>query len=222
VGGNASNADGGYLSSASGIGDAKIIGRYFGFAEQKDWGFQFGMKLPTGGRNQTGTSYNGTGPTPVDPGLQLGTGSTDLIGGIYQFGYINDSDSWGYFAQAQYQAAVMVQSVPNSLVGLNGSTGGTYRPGNAVNLNLGINYQGFDQWVPTLQLNVLNKKVDSGTASDTLSTGGTLAYLTPGALYNLTDKTQVYVNVQLPVYQNVNGYQLVPAYIASMGVRVRF
>jgi outer membrane receptor for monomeric catechols len=89
-------------------------------------------------------------------------------------------------------------------------------------VNLGVNYQGFDSWVPTLQLNVINKTADSGTAADTWATGGTLAYLTPGLLYRLTDKSQVYVNVQLPVYQNVNGIQLVPSYIASMGVRVHF
>jgi len=41
-------------------------------------------------------------------------------------------------------------------------------------------------------------------------------------LYRVTDQTQLYANLQLPVYQNVNGIQLVPSYIASMGVRVYF
>ena len=219
---SASGSDNAYSSKSAGIGDMKIIGRYFGFAEQKDWGFQFGVKLPTGARNQTGALSNGGGSVLIDPGLQAGTGSTDLIAGIYKFGYINDSDDWGYFAQAQYQAAVMVQSVPTNAPSPDGSYGGTYRPGNAANVNIGINYQGFEKWVPTLQLNVLNKTADSGTAADTWATGGTLAYLTPGVLYRLTEKTQVYANVQLPVYQNVNGIQLVPSYIASMGVRVHF
>ena len=214
--------NGAYSSKTSGIGDMKIIGRYFGLSEQKDWGFQYGVKLPTGSRNQTGSLADGSGLVAVDPGLQAGTGSTDLIAGIYKFGFINDSDNWGYFAQAQYQAAVMVQSVPGSLVSAGYSAGGTYRPGNAANVNLGINYQAFEKWVPTLQLNIINKTADSGTAADTWATGGTLAYLTPGLLYRLTDATQVYANVQLPVYQNVNGIQLVPSYIASMGVRVSF
>jgi hypothetical protein len=64
--------------------------------------------------------------------------------------------------------------------------------------------------------------VDSGTAADTYATGGTLAYLTPGLLYRLTEKTQIYANVQLPIYQNVNGIQIVPSYIFSTGVRVQF
>jgi hypothetical protein len=214
--------EGAYSSKTAGIGDMKIIGRYFGFAEQKDWGFQFGVKLPTGSRNQTGALADGSGAIAVDPGLQAGTGSTDLIGGIYKFGLIGNSDNWGYFAQAQYQAAVIVQSIPGSLVSAGYSPGGTYRPGNAANFNLGLNYQNLDKWVPTLQLNVINKTADSGTAADTFATGGTLAYLTPGLLYRLTERTQVYANVQLPVYQNVNGIQLTPSYIASTGVRVAF
>jgi hypothetical protein len=213
--------DGAYSSKTAGIGDIKIIGRYFGFAEQKDWGLQYGVKLPTGARNQTGSLVVG-GQTIVDPGLQAGTGSTDLIVGAYKFGYIGASDNWGYFAQLQYQAAVMVQSVPTNAPNPDGVYGGTYRPGNSANMNLGINYQAFEKWVPTLQLNLLNKRVDSGTAADTYATGGTLAYLTPGLLYRATEKTQVYANIQLPVYQNMNGIQLVPSYIASMGVRVSF
>jgi hypothetical protein len=219
----------GYSSKGSGIGDIKLIGRYFGFSEQKDWGLQFGVKLPTGSNSQSAVANSG-GTVAVDPGLQRGSGSTDLIGGIYKFGFVNDSENWGYFAQAQYQAAVIVTNVPNSLVGLSSgpsdaptmSTGGSYRPGNSLNVNIGVNYQGFEKWVPTLQLNVINKRADSGTAADTWATGGTLAYLTPGVLYRLTEQTQVYANLQLPVYQNVNGIQLTPSYIASMGIRVHF
>lgn len=228
-GGGYPTGENGYSSKAAGIGDVKIIGRYFGFSEQKDWGLQFGVKLPTGNNSQRANA-NAGGLVAVDPGLQLGSGSTDLIVGIYKFGYVNNSDNWGYFAQAQYQAAVITSNVPSSLVGLSSgpsgaetvTTGGSYRPGNSLNVNLGINYQGFNNWVPTLQLNVINKARDTGTAADTWATGGTLAYLTPGILYRVTEKTQVYANVQLPVYQNVNGIQLVPAFIASIGMRVSF
>ena len=219
---NASNpSSNGYLSQASGVGDMKIIGRYFGFAEQKDWGFQLGLKLPTGSNSQTVVN-NGGALQGVDPGLQLGTGSTDVILGVYQFGYIPNTENWGYFANIQYQATIKPTDVPVTIAQLNTPGVSSYRPGNAANLNLGLNYQGFERLVPTLQVNMLNKKVDSGTAADTLSTGGVLAYLTPGALYNLTDQTQLYANVQLPIYQNVNGYQLVPSFVASVGVRVHF
>lgn len=208
-GGPPVQSDGAYNSKSAGIGDMKIIGRYFGLAEQKDWGFQYGVKLPTGVRNQTGNLAIG-GQAMIDPGLQSGTGSTDLIVGTYTFGYISANDNWGYFAQLQYQAAVMVQPVPSNVPNPDGVYGGTYRPGNSTNINIGINYQAFEKWVPTLQLNMLNKQADSGTVADTYATGGTLTYLTPGVLYRVTEKTQVYTNVQLPIYQNVNGIQIVP------------
>ena len=108
----AANADGtgggwptgknGYTSQASGFGDIKIIGRYFGMAEQKDWGVQLGVKLPTGNNSQTTMGNNGS-LVSVDPGLQLGTGSTDVIAGIYKFGFIPKTEDWGYFANAQYR-----------------------------------------------------------------------------------------------------------------------
>ena len=214
----------GYSSQANGFGDMKIIGRYFGFAEQKDWGFQFGVKLPTGSNNQTAVGNNNGNIVAVDPGLQLGTGSTDAIIGVYKFGIIPKTEDWGYFGNVQYQATVKPTNVPSTIAAINaaGGVGNSYRPGNALNINVGTNYQGWDKWVPTLQFNYLYKTADSGTAADTWSTGGTLLYATPGILYKLTDQTQVYANVQLPVYQNVNGIQLVPSYIASMGVRVHF
>jgi hypothetical protein len=216
----------GYSSQASGFGDIKIIGRYFGFADQKDWGIQFGVKLPTGNNSQTVTGNSGT-TQAVDPGLQLGTGSTDAILGVYKFGFIPQTENWGYFANVQYQATVKPTNVPSNIASINsvanGGTGGSsYRPGNALNINVGTNYQGWDKWVPTLQFNYLYKTADSGTAADTWATGGTLLYATPGLLYQLTPATQVYGNVQLPVYQNLNGIQVAPTFVASMGVRVHF
>jgi hypothetical protein len=224
-GGGWPNGGNGYSSQANGFGDIKIIGRYFGFAEQKDWGFQFGVKLPTGNNSQTAVSPNNQ-LTNVDPGLQLGTGSTDAIVGVYKFGIIPKTEDWGYFGNVQYQATVKPTNVPSNIAFIlnQGASGPSwsYRPGNALNINVGTNYQGWDKWVPTLQFNYLYKTADSGTAADTWSTGGTLLYATPGILYKVTDQTQVYANVQLPVYQNVNGIQLVPSYIASVGVRVHF
>ena len=216
----------GYSSQANGFGDMKIIGRYFGFAEQKDWGLQLGVKLPTGNNGQTAPATSaavangGNSTVAVDPGLQLGTGSTDIILGVYKFGYIPKTENWGYFGNVQYQAAVIPTNTPSNIYAL--GQGGSYRPGNALNVNVGTNYQGWDKWVPTLQFNYLYKTADSGTAADTWSTGGTLLYATPGILYKLTDQTQVYANVQLPLYQNLNGIQLAPSFVASMGVRVHF
>ena len=206
----------GYTSQTSGFGDIKIIGRYFGFSEQKNWGLQFGIKLPSGNTGQFGVPTTAGQPAAVDPGLQLGTGSTDFIAGAYRFGHIQGTENWGYFGNLQFQAAVDPKTTPAKM----GS--GTYRPGNGLNINGGLNYQGFEDFVPTVQLNFVDKRSDSGSAADTWSTGGTLVYITPGLLYTTTDATQFYANIQVPLYQNLNGIQLAPKFVGSIGVRLHF
>ena len=207
-----------YQSKNSGLGDIKLIGRYFGWADEKDWGLQFGLKLPTG--RFDGVDSSGT--NPVDTGLQLGTKTTDLILGAYKFGQLSDIDNWGYFASVQYQRALNSSNIPDSLVNLNPNNAGTYRPGNSVNLNFGLNFHGYDKWTPTLQFNYIDKKVDGGSAADTYATGGKLLYVTPGAIVSMTEQTKLLLNLQLPLYQNVNGIQLTPKYVASVGVRIGF
>jgi hypothetical protein len=50
VGGDGINPDPttGYDSSASGIGDVRVIGRYYRFSDNRNFGIQLGLKLPTG------------------------------------------------------------------------------------------------------------------------------------------------------------------------------
>jgi hypothetical protein len=200
-------ANGAYTSSATGLGDVKVLGRYFGFTEARNVGLQLGLKLPTGQKNQTS---DGGAATAVDPGLQLGTGTTDLIVGAYTFSSV--ADHWGYFTQGSFQAALDSGSM----------AGGSYRPGNSVNLSVGARYSGFASFTPTVQLNARYARVDSGAAADTFSTGGKLAYLTLGAIVPLAGAVAPYVNLQLPVYQDVNGIQLTPKYTLSMGVKKAF
>ena len=200
-----SNGDA-YASQASGIGDVRVVGRYFGFSEQQNVGIQFGLKLPTGKTNQLASD----GATQVDPGLQLGTGSTDLILGAYFHDNINQN--WGYFSQVMYQTAIK-----------NGMAFGlSYRPGNSVNINGGLRYEGFDVIKPTLQINTRFVQKDSGDAADTFSTGGTLVYVTPGFIVPIDETLSVYSNLQIPMYQNVNGIQLTPRYIFSLGAHLNF
>jgi hypothetical protein len=200
-------ANGAYASHGSGLGDVRVLGRYFGFSEQHNFGVQFGLKLPTGDKNQFSNSGSAQ---PVDPGLQRGTGTTDLIVGAYYFD--NLSANWDYFTQASFQTALNYSNM----------AGGTYQPGTSVNLNAGVRYQGFEKVIPTLQINIRHATIDAGTAADTFATGGTLVYLTPGAIVRLTEKASAYVNVQLPLYQNVNGIQLAPKFILSAGARFSF
>lgn len=208
VGGDGSTpGDGAYTSSGSGLGDIKLVGRYFGFSEQRNMGLQLGLKLPTGKKNQVANSDT---TIPVDPGLQRGTGTTDLIVGAYQFGDL--APSVGYFSQITYQAAVSKSTM----------AAGSYKPGDSLSLSVGARYTGLASFTPTAQLNLRHAKSDSGEAGDAYATGGTLVYLTLGGILPVNDKIAPYANVQLPVYQKVNGIQLAPKAIFSVGAKLAF
>lgn len=197
-----------YDSRTSALGDIKVVGRYQGFTPQHNVGVLFGVKLPTGSYTETGTSTDPTspGPVPIDRGLQPGTGTTDLILGAYYADTLNKN--WDYFAQGLFQAPMNSKN--------------QYQPGNGVNLNLGLRYMGFSGFTPQVQLNARHVQRDSGANADTVSTGGTLVYLSPGVVVPIGKQTSIYGFVQLPIYQNVNGAQIVPRYTASIGARFAF
>ncbi len=206
-------------STASGIGDIRLIGHYNGFSDDKTTGIIFGVKLPTGDYNANFTAGASAGQ-PLDPGLQIGTGSTDYILGAYTSGTIS---TYGWFVQG---------TVQHALTGLVNEAGGTsYRPGDAYLLNTGIRYAGFGSLVsPMLQLNLVHREYDQGlnggvnpdVFTGSPISGGNLAYLSPGLSVRLGGGTSVYGFVQVPVYQNVGSLQLVPKYIASVGVHQNF
>ena len=202
--------DGGgqYSSHTSSLGDMKVIGRYQGFTKNHNLGALLGFKLATGSNTEYGSSSDAGAPGPVriDPGLQPGTGTTDIIVGAYY----NDAitKDWGYFGQVMYQTALYSTD--------------SYRPGNSLNASLGIRYAGFDIIIPQLQLNIRDVQRDSGERADKVSTGGTLLYISPGLVAALSDQVSMYAFVQVPIYQNVNGVQLAAQFIPSVGVRYSF
>ncbi|KIH83400.1 hypothetical protein [Pseudomonas batumici] len=202
--------DGGgqYSSHTSSLGDIKVIGRYQGFTPQHNLGVMFGLKLPTGAHDDTAASTDPTAPGPVaiDRGLQPGTGTTDGILGVYYMDTLNKN--WDYFGQALLQRAL--------------DSSDHYRPGDGINLNVGLRYMGNAYVMPQIQLNVRHVERDEGANADTVSTGGTLAYLSPGVTVPVGKKTSLYSFVQVPVYQNVNGVQLAPRYTATIGARYAF
>ena len=207
----------GATSSGNGIGDVRIIGHYSGLSGDGTAGLIAGIKLPTGSTNAIFTGGPGAGAA-LDAGLQLGTGSTDIIFGGYTSGLVS---KYGWFVQGTVQHAIS----PLVDEGL----GGTYRPGDAHSLNAGIRYAGFGARVsPMLQLNIIHRNSDQGTGvfTDVLTgasiSGGTLAYLAPGATLHVGGGTSVYGFVQLPVYQNVSSLQLVPQYTLTLGVYQTF
>jgi hypothetical protein len=194
----------------SGIGDARVLGRYLGFSEAQDWGLQFGLKLPTG-RTNVDFSEGPQAGEPLDRGLQPGTGSTDLLFGAFRFGTFGDSGvarDVDWFGQAIAQVPVI--------------TDHDFRPGSALNLSAGVHYRGFGAIVPQAQLNARFEGRESGAEGDTANSGATLMYFSPGVTWTATERLSVYAFAQLPVYQRVNGLQIEPKWSVSAGVYASF
>ncbi len=194
-------------SSNNGIGDIRVIGKYTGLSADKTAGLIAGIKLPTGSTDANFNAGDEAG-NALDPSLQIGTGSTDLIAGGFVTGNIAD---YGWFAQGTVQHAVAVKSF----------AGSDYRPGDAYSLNIGIRRARFGaRFTPMLQLNYIHRAPDDigGTPLD----GGTLVYLAPGASVRVGGGTSVYGFIQLPVYQHVNSLQLSPRYTMTFGVAQSF
>jgi hypothetical protein len=192
-------------SHAKGIGDLRLTVRYQGFSPDLSWGVQFGLKLPTGSFDDAFIAGPTTGER-VDRGLQAGSGTTDLIAGIYTFG--NVTSQLGYFAQA------MLQQPLNSRE--------EFKPGAGLNLTAGLRYLHAGRWTPQLQLNARIEGRESGAQADRDNSGATLIYASPGLSVALTAKLQSYAFLQLPIYQRVNGLQLEPTKFFTLGMQYKF
>jgi hypothetical protein len=192
-------------SKADGFGDAKVIGRFMGLLKKRSLGLQLGFKLPNGNFRQ---SFSG-GPIagqPLDRGVQLGTGTTDLIFGFFHFA--NIAKDWNYFSQA-------VADMPLA------SRAG-YDPGNSLATSVAVRYHHFPKVVPQLQLSARFLSKDHGINASSADTGGTTVYIGPGVTFQVAKNVYSYVYFQLPIYQYLNGYQLAPYFTMSIGTRITF
>lgn len=188
-----------------GIGDLRVLARYSGFDPQHGTGIEFGLKLPTGDF----TNAFADGPQRgerVDRGLQLGTGTTDLLLGAYHFEALNAD--WGYFAQALFQAPLNSRE--------------RFKPGLGLNLNAGLRYTASETVVPQLQLNARLEKREQGADADIDNSGATLVYLSPGVTWNLSRRFSAYAFAQMPLHQRVNGLQIEAKWSGSVGLHYIF
>jgi outer membrane putative beta-barrel porin/alpha-amylase len=165
-------------------------------------GIDFGLKLPTGRtdvRNADGELAERT--------LQPGSGTTDAVLGAYYSQHL-PTRNLAWFVQGLAQLPV--------------NSHDEYRPGNRLGLDLGARYDIGDRLGVLLQLNTLFKARDRGAQAEPEDTGGKFVFLSPGLSYAFSQRLQAYTFVQLPVYQHVNGVQLVPRYAFAVGINSRF
>jgi hypothetical protein len=171
------------------LGDIRLRAMYTGFSDDMSSGVFFGLKLPTG-------DY--TYPN-LDRDTSLGSGSTDTIVGGYHEADMGADNTWTWFAQGQWERAFQSRD--------------GYRPGNELDAGAGIYYGGWavgakGSLIPVLQLLYSDRLHDSGVNADPPDSGYQRVLAAPGLEYD-QGKFKLYADVELPVYQNVNGYQLV-------------
>lgn len=186
----------------SGIGDARLMGRYQTELGGVDIGGHIGVKLPTG--NIDGTNAAGE---RAERTFQLGTGSTDMIAGVFVKGRMGET-ALSWFSQAQWQHAVKTKD--------------DFRPGDELRLDLGLRYGITEALSANLQINGRIKSRDSGSNAEAGESGGRFLFIAPGLSYYLTPSLEIYGYVQTPLYQRVNGVQLTQDTNFLLGMSYRF
>ena len=190
-------------SRASGIGDVRLTARYqLRKGNESSWSFQVGLKLPTGGFDQNFA----TGPeagTFLDRGLQLGTGTTDLLAAVGY--YARPMLNVGWFSQLQLQQPLASRD--------------DFLPSTTVTWNNGVRWLNTSRFTPELQFNVRWDSHETNDQADYANSGDLVALLTPGLTADITHGISAFVYVQLPVYEKVNGLQLEPRFLFTSGLR---
>lgn len=155
-----------------------------------------GLKLPTGTKNVT----NGDG-VRAERTLQPGTGTTDLVVGVA-----------ARRAMGMRDALIGQASITTTL-----NKNEDFRPGTRTEISAGWSHAYSQSLGAVLQLNLRHRQRDSGAQAEPGNSGFTTLALSPGATSATGAASTVYAYLQLPVYQKVNGIQLVPRNALALG-----
>lgn len=181
------------------VGDLQALLRWQAPASSDpdvSWALTGGLKLPTGSRRLA----NGDGRV-AERSLQPGTGTTDLIVGASARMVLGMAD-----------ALNLQLTRTQALAAKDG-----FKPGRRLDLSAGWAHAMSPGWSLLLQANLSQRQRDSGTAAEPGLSGATTVSLSPGASVALGHHDTLYGFVQVPVYQKVNGIQLVPQASYALG-----
>jgi len=191
------------------LGDVRVRGLYTGLSEDMSTGFTYGVKLPTGDSRYAN----------FDPDTELGSGSTDLLLGIYHMGKITQDGRFDWFGQFNYQQPLMAKP------------GSGYLPGNQIDMAWGAYYNGFtfgseNKVAPIFEFRGSFRGSDSGGgAAQTLAGGPASGYsrflIAPGLEADF-GHFRIFGAVILPVYQYYVGDQLAAPFSSKIGLAYNF
>jgi hypothetical protein len=169
-----------------------------------------GIKFPTGPTQLTDPETQ----IIIQPSLQPGTGSYDFLF-LTQFQY----------AMPFRHSMSIAQSFSYQLAG----TGKNFASHDAY--KFGNEFQSFtsisDQFVwlnkiftPSITLRISQRATNIIEVFEDVNSGGTWGYLSPGTTVKLNSTLSLMVQADMPVYRNINGFQLVPSYVIRGGVLI--
>jgi len=188
------------------IGDIRILGMWTGLQEDMSTGFLAGFKVPSGNWHYP----------KWDRDTQIGTGSTDLLLGVYHTGTLPivkvEDRPFGYYVQGMYDQPFAYQD--------------HYKTGREFDSGYGTFYDfgkvGFlREFAPILTFLVSDRARDRGTNGDAYDSGYFRAQVAPG-LETAYKSVRFYADVELPIFRNFNGYQLVAPYAIKTIVSYSF
>jgi len=155
-----------------------------------------GLKLPPGSTRVT----NADG-VRAERALQPGSGTTDVVAGVAVRRGIGLADA--AFAQLSLSRA------------LDSHEG--FRPGQRLELAAGWSHAWTHEFGAVLQLNLRQRGRDRGAQAEPEQSGSTTVDLSPGVTVGVGPSTTIYAYLQRPLYQKVNGIQLVPRGAFAIG-----
>ncbi|HET7524810.1 MAG TPA: transporter [Burkholderiaceae bacterium] len=185
------------------LGDVELLARWQDTrrAPETSWAVTGGLKLPTG--NIDVTNDDGV---RAERSLQPGSGTTDLILGLAWRQLLGAGDALN--AQATWVQPLNSRE--------------QFKPGRRLELAGGWSHAFNPTVSGVLQASVLDKARDSGEQAEPGNSGGTFVSVSPGLNVAVGAHGVLYGYLQVPIYQRVNGIQLVPKTSVAVGYTASF
>jgi hypothetical protein len=180
------------------LGDVQLLARRQSAADDGATSYAVfaGLKLPTGSIKVS----NGDG-SRAERSLQPGSGTTDGLFGVAARRTVGPADA--LIGQASVSQALNSRE--------------DFKPGRRTELSAGWSHAYTHQLGAVLQLNLRHRARDSGAQAEPDNSGSTTLDLSPGITLGAGPASTLYAYVQLPLYQKVNGIQLVPRSALAIG-----
>jgi hypothetical protein len=156
------------------------------------------------GSHKEGGDFDGT---LLDPTLQPGTGSLDVVPGVQ------------YSTRLSRLGADLLLAGSYQLTRANDVR---YRFGNEGILTAGLSRALGPTASASLQAKLYRKERSRFAEANVPSTGATVVYVTPGGRLGRAATGQAYAFVQLPVFRRVNETQLAPRFSLLFGISRTF